>query len=92
MRSPQLNYNDNDTEEQYHWNHFQKDFFFPVDKWLKTLTANQNPFDFKELDLKWQMKKLQHALIINRTLSSVGVDANLVIATVIVFGMNGPLE
>lgn len=41
--------------------------FFPVDEGLKILTANQNPLNLKELDLKWQMKKLQHALIINRT-------------------------
>ncbi len=33
---------------EYCWNAF----FSPVDKWLKTLTANQNPTNFKELDLE----------------------------------------
>ncbi len=47
------NYNDNDTEAQNCWNHFQIILF---SSWwmIKTLTANQNPHDFKDLEhLKW---------------------------------------
>ncbi len=63
-----------------------------------TVTANQNPSCFKELErLKRQTTKLEHALI-NRTLLSVGVecvDANSYQYTVVVFivivpGVNGP--
>jgi len=42
------------------------------------LTANQNPSCFKELNhLKWQTRKLQHMLVIDRMISSAGVDAYL---------------
>ncbi len=54
--------------------------FFPADEWLKTLTANQNQLELKELG---QLKR-QHVIIMNRTLACVpGVDANTV--TVIVY-------
>lgn len=47
---------------------------------LKTLTANQHSMCFKQLvHLKQQTTKLPHTLTINRTLSSVDVDAIIVI-------------
>ncbi len=52
---------------------------------IKTLAANQNLSCFKELDhLKWEATKLQHALIVNRTILCVGVDTDIVIVIVIV--------
>ncbi|ROL47015.1 hypothetical protein DPX16_20667 [Anabarilius grahami] len=55
----------------------------------KNKKANQNPSCFKELEhLKRQMTKLQHALGINRTISSAGVDANIVI----ILSVNGPFD
>ncbi len=50
---------------------------------MKTLPANQNPLHLKELKhLKLQIKNLQCALIINRMLSCVGVNANTVIVNI----------
>ncbi len=50
---------------------------------LKTLTANQNPPDFKwHKHLKRQWSKLQCALIINVTLSWIPVNVNTDIITV----------
>ncbi len=57
-----------------------KAFLFPSWWAIKTLTANQNPPGFKEpKHLKRQRTKLHHVLIINKTLSSVGVDTNNII-------------
>ncbi len=57
----------------------------------KTSTANQNPFNFKDHEhLKQQTEKLQYAHIINRMLSTISVDTNIVVATVIVFGLIRP--
>ncbi len=39
---------------------------------------------------KWQTINLQHALVINRTLSSIVVDANKVIFIVNIFGAESP--
>lgn len=58
------------------------------------MTANQNPFCFKELkDLKWQMTKLHGMFTINnKCYLSIGVDANIVIGIficiIIVMGAN----
>ncbi len=51
-------------------------------------------YSFKDLEhFKWQTTKLQWTLvIINRTLSSVGMEANIVIFTVIILGVNKPLR
>ncbi len=66
-------------------NHFQM---------IKTLTAHQNAFSFKEREhLKQLMTELQHVFTINRTLLYAGVDTDIVIITVIVIviglGVNG---
>lgn len=54
---------------------------------IKTLTSNQNPFHFKDLNhLKQNTTKLQHAFILNRM--SADVDANIVIVIVIVLVQN----
>lgn len=46
----------------------------------ETLTAHQNPSRIKELEhLKQQRTKMQRVFVINRTISCVGVDANIVI-------------
>ncbi len=60
------------------------------------MTANQNPFCFKELkDLKRQMTKLHGMFTINnKCYLSIGVDAKIVIGIVIfiiiVMGANPP--
>ncbi len=55
----------------------------------KTLTGNQNPPDYNEFEhLKWQMTKLQRELTTNRTVSSIDMDANKVIAIVTNLGLN----
>lgn len=56
----------------------------------KNIDSNQNPSCLKEFEyLKWQKIELQCVLIINRSLSCIVVDANIVI--IIVIGVNGPL-
>jgi hypothetical protein len=52
------------------------------------LTANQNPPDFKELEHLNGRQQSQRAVIINRTLLSVGVDDKIVIITVLALAMN----
>lgn len=45
------------------------------------------PPEFKSLEhLKLQTKLLQHALILNRTVLSIGVDVNIAIFIAIVLG------
>lgn len=61
---------------------------------IKTLTARQNAFSFKEREhLKQLTTELQHVFTINRTLLYAGVDTDIVIITVIVIviglGVNG---
>ncbi len=62
------------------------------------MTANQNPFCFKELkDLKRQMTKLHGMFTINnKYYLSIGVDAKIVIGLVIfiiiVMGANPPYD
>ncbi len=53
--------------------------------------AYQNPPHIKDLKhLKRQRTSLQHMLRINRTLSSIGVNTNIVILIVIILGVNRP--
>lgn len=63
--------------------------FFPADGWLKTLTANQNS---SFLNSSYTHKC---AVGINRSISSVGMDANVTIIVVtvkvLVFAVNRPL-
>jgi len=57
---------------------------------IKTLTANQNPSCFNELEyLKPLATRQQRTLNINRALWFIGVDATIIIVTVIVLGVNG---
>ncbi len=50
-------------------------------------------YSFKELKhFKWQTTKLQRMLVIINRLSSVGLEANIDIFTVIILGVNKPLH
>ncbi len=69
-------YNDNNTEERYCWNHFQNNSFQLMNN--KNID-NQKPPTFNSLSIKIEDNNLLIEFIINRPLSSIGADTNIVI-------------